>query len=73
MERLGIPAACITAMNSIAEAVGASRIVIGGRIPYMCSDAALPGDREKEFRRRLVKAALDALTTEVKGPTVFSP
>lgn len=73
MEREGIPTACITAMSSIAEAVGASRIVIGGRIPYMCSDASLPWEREIEYRRKLIKVALDALCTEVEKPAIFSP
>ena len=72
-ERVGIPAVCITAMSSIAEAVGCSRIQIGGRIPYMSSDASLPPDREIVFRRRLVRSALQALATEVDKPTIFSP
>ena len=73
IERLGIPAVCITAMSSIAKAVGNGRIQIGGRIPYMCSDASLPLDREMEYRRKLVKSALDALTTKVIKPTIFTP
>ncbi len=64
--------ACITAMNSVAEAVGANRIIVGGRIPYPCSDASLPPDREFEFRKKLVKTALDSLTKKVAGPTVFT-
>jgi hypothetical protein len=60
-------------MSSIAEAVGTSRIVIGGRIPYMCSDVSLPGEREVEYRRRIIKAALDSLCIEVEKPTIFSP
>lgn len=60
-------------MSSIAEAVGCSRIQIGGRIPYMSSDASLPPDSEILFRRKLVKSALDALTTPVKQPTIFAP
>lgn len=73
IERIGIPAVCITAMSSIAEAVGNSRIQIGGRIPYMCSDVSLPPDREAEYRRRLIKSALNALCTEVTKPTIFTP
>ncbi len=60
-------------MSSIAEAVGVGRIQIGGRIPYMCSDISLPADREIEYRRKLVKSALDALCTEVTKPTIFTP
>lgn len=64
---------CITAMSSIAEAVGCGRIQIGGHIPYMCSDVSLPPDREIAYRRKLVKSALDALGTEVDKPTIFKP
>jgi hypothetical protein len=39
----------------------------------MCSDASLPREREIEYRRKLVKAALDSLCTEVERPTLFSP
>ena len=60
-------------MSSIAEAVGCGRIQTGGRIPYMCSDASLPPDREIAFRRRLVQSALEALTKPVNKPTLFSP
>ncbi len=60
-------------MSSIAEAVGCSRIQIGGRIPYMCSDASLPHDSEIMFRKKLVKSALDALATDVVQPTIFTP
>ena len=60
-------------MSSIAEAVGCSRIQIGGRIPYMCSDVSLPPDREVEYRRKLVKSAINSLATKVDKPTIFSP
>ena len=70
-ERAGIPTALITAIPSVAKSVGVSRIVTGGGIPYPVGNPTLPRERELEFRRRLVVAALEAVSTAVKGPTVF--
>ncbi len=70
-ERAGIPAALITAIPSVAQSVGVSRIITGGGIPYPAGNPSLPRDREVEFRRRLVEKALEAIATEVKGPTIF--
>ena len=61
-----------TAMSSMAEQVGASRIVIGGRIPHPVGNPNLPAEREEAWRRRMVMLALKALQTEVDGPTIFS-
>jgi len=69
---VGIPVALFTAMSSIAEQVGASRIVIGGRIPFPTGDPTLPLERERTFRKQLVLLALRALQTTVDKPTVFS-
>jgi betaine reductase len=70
-ERVGIPAALITAIPSVARSVGVSRIITGGGIPYPVGNPSLPRVREIEFRRRLVEKALEAIGTEVKEPTVF--
>ena len=70
-ERIGIPVALITAIPSVAKSVGVSRIITGGGIPYPAGDPNLTPERELEFRRRLVERALEAITTEVKEPTVF--
>ena len=71
-EREGIPSVLITAIPSVASSVGVSRIITGGGIPYPVGDPTLPSDREMEFRKRLVEKALDAVCTEVEGPTVFN-
>jgi glycine reductase len=71
-ERIGIPSALITAIPSVAQSVGASRIITGGGIPYPAGDPSLPPEREVEFRRRLVEKALEAITTNVDKPTVFN-
>ncbi len=71
-ERIGIPSALITAIPSVAQSVGVSRIITGGGIPYPAGDPSLPAEREMEFRRRLVEKALEAIETEVDKPTVFN-
>ena len=59
-------------MTPVAQRVGASRIVTGGRIPHPASDPTRPPDAERAFRKHLVRTALKALQTPVTGPTVFS-
>ncbi len=71
-ERIGIPAALITAIPSVAESVGVSRIITGGGIPYPAGNPSLTKDREVEFRMRLVEKALEAVSLEIKKPTVFN-
>lgn len=56
---------------SIAERVGAPRIVRTRGIPYPTGDPSLDAEGEKRWRRQLVECALEALQTEVHEPTVF--
>lgn len=56
---------------SIAERVGAPRIVRTRGIPYPTGDPSLGPDAERAWRRRLVERALDAVRTDVRQPTVF--
>ena len=55
----------------ISKTVGANRIVPTVAIPHPLGNPALPAEQEKALRRNLVKKALQALTTEVDGQTVF--
>lgn len=71
MERAGIPTVVITNLVSIAEQVGAPRIVRGGGIPYPAGNPELKPEAERAWRRRLVERALDVLATPVERPTVF--
>jgi glycine reductase complex component B subunit gamma len=64
--------ALLTAMTPVAQRVGASRIVTGGRIPHPASDPTRPPEAERAFRRRLVRVALRALQTPLTEPTVFA-
>ncbi len=58
-------------LTSIAERVGAPRIVPTRGIPYPAGDPSLDPEHERAWRRRLLERALEALTTPVTGPTVF--
>ncbi len=61
----------MTNLVSIAEQVGAPRIVPGRGIPYPSGDPNLSPDAERAWRRRLVERALDAIATVVEQPTIF--
>ncbi len=52
--------------------MGAPRIVPTRGIPYPTGDPNLDPKAEKEWRRKLLEKALEALTTPVKEPTVFA-
>jgi betaine reductase len=71
LERSGIPTAVITNLVTIAEQVGAPRIVPGRGIPYPSGDPSLSPQAEQAWRRRLVQRALDAVATAVEHPTIF--
>lgn len=62
----------ITNLVSIAEQVGAPRIVPGRGIPYPAGDPTLPPQAERAWRRRVLERALDAVTTPVERPEVFT-
>lgn len=55
----------------ISLTVGANRIVPAIAIPHPLGDPKLDHDEEKKLRRKLVDKALNALTVEVDGQTVF--
>ena len=57
---------------SIAQSVGANRIVVGGDFTCPAGDVKLPPDREDVYRVRILEKALEAMKTPVEGSTVFS-
>jgi glycine reductase len=61
----------VTNLVTIAEQVGAPRIVPGRGIQYPSGDPNLSPPAEHEWRRRLVARALTAVTTPVDAPTIF--
>lgn len=71
MERAGIPTALLCNLVSIAERVGAPRIVRTRGIQYPTGDPSLDADAEKLWRRQLLDCALEALETAVHEPTIF--
>lgn len=58
-------------ITTISESVGANRIVPTVAIPYPVGNPKLNKDDEHALRKAMVKKAVDALTTEVTGPTQF--
>ncbi len=73
LEKAGLPVALVTAMYPVAEQVRATRIVKGVSIPHPCGDPNLSKELDARLRREIIQTALNALESEVKGPTVFSP
>jgi len=71
LERAGIPTALVTNLVTIAEQVGAPRVVPGAGIPYPAGDPELPPEAERAWRRRLLERTLVAVATPVDRPTVF--
>jgi len=63
----------ISAMSQLAQQVGASRVVVGRKIPHPCGDPNLPPAFDQELRKQIVLSALDALKQSVSGPTIFAP
>jgi glycine reductase len=61
----------ITNLVTIAEQVGAPRIVPGRGIPYPSGDPNVSPSAEQTWRRRLVQRALEAVATAVERPTIF--
>ena len=71
IERYGIPIVHMATITTISESVGANRIVPTIAIPHPVGNPNLPAEEELALRRRMVKKALEALSTEVSGPTQF--
>ncbi len=70
-ERRGIPTAFISTIVPLAESIGPNRIIPGKAITHPLGDPMLSRSEEKEFRRLIVRRALEALQTDIQGQTVF--
>ena len=70
-ERQGIPTVFISTILPLAESIGPNRIIPGKAIPNPLGDPSLSRIEEKEFRRGMVRRALEALETEIHAQTVF--
>jgi len=56
---------------TVATRIGANRILRAGRFHHPFGDPSRTPEGEKEWRLRVVRAALAALQTPVQQPTVF--
>jgi glycine reductase complex component B subunit gamma len=61
----------VTALPTIAQMVGANRVLRGVSIAHPTGDPALPAEDEARLRRRIVDRALAMLATEVGPRTVW--
>jgi betaine reductase len=71
LERAGIATALLCNLTSIAERVGAPRIVPTRGIPFPTGDPSLEPEEERAWRQRLLERALEAVATPVHEPTIF--
>lgn len=71
IERTGIPVVVMANLIDVAKTVGSNRMVPTVSVPYPLGDPTLSKEEEWTLRTHRVEAALDALTKEVEGPTVF--
>jgi glycine/betaine/sarcosine/D-proline reductase family selenoprotein B len=71
LEREGIVTVFITALPTIAQMVGANRVLRGMAITAPTGDPSLAGDDERALRVRIVERALEMLATEVDPLTVW--
>jgi glycine reductase len=70
-EREGIPTVFVTALPTIAQMVGANRILRGVAITNPAGDPSLAPRDERAMRLALVRRALEMLATDVEPRTVW--
>ena len=68
---MGIPTVFVTALPTVAQMMGANRIVRGVAITNPVGDPALASGRELALRLRIVERALEMLETPVEPLTVW--
>ena len=73
IEKEGIPVAYITAMATMGTQLKANRVITGIKIPHPCGDPNLPKEADLALRKDIIRTSLEALQTEVSGPTNFIP
>ena len=71
IEAAGLPVVHMCTVTPISMTVGANRIVPTIAIPHPLGNPALTREEEYAIRKDLVEKALNALTTEVDGQTIF--
>ena len=68
---MGIATVCITALPTIAQMVGANRILHGVAITHPTGDPSLAAGDEIAMRTRMLDRALEMLATDVEPRTVW--
>lgn len=68
---MGIPTVFITALPSIAQMIGANRVVRGVSITHPVGDPSLAVGDELALRTRILERALEMLSTTVTQCTVW--
>lgn len=71
LERAGIATVVITALPSIAQMVGANRVLRGVSITSPTGDRSLGLREEAGLRRNIVERALEMLSVDVDQTTVW--
>ncbi len=71
IDRAGISVVHMATITTISNSVGANRILPMVAIPHPTGNPALSFEKEKELRKGLVRKALEVLSTEVDGVTIF--
>jgi glycine reductase len=67
LEKAGIPTVQITSALSVAQMVGANRLVLGNGIVHVVGDAKVSAAEEKKVRRLLIEKALATLQFDEKS------
>ena len=70
---MGIPVAMISAIYNLALTTGANRAIRGARTEHVCGDPGLGPEKDFAYGLQIVRTALQALETDVSGPTLFDP
>jgi glycine/betaine/sarcosine/D-proline reductase family selenoprotein B len=68
---MGITTVCITALPTIAQMVGANRILRGVSITHPTGDPSLAVGDELAMRTKMLGRALEMLATDVEPRTVW--
>ena len=71
IEKYGVPVVHMATVVPISLTIGANRIIPAVGIPYPVGNPGLPKEDELQVRRRIVKKALEALSTDIEEQTVF--
>ena len=71
LEKAGFPTVHVANMTPVSVSLGCNRILRSYGIPYPYCDPTQPEDVQAEQRYDMLIKALEVLSTDVEGPTVF--